>query len=56
MRYLLFVEFEAHPLARDAMLSRYVASHVFLGYPAKHWTTHLHASGIEVDTIHAEIM
>ena len=53
-RYRLFAEFAANP--NDTMLSRYVASHVFLGYPAKHWTTHLHASGIEVDTIHAEIM
>src|SRR4029077_10160366 len=49
MRQLLFAEFEAYPLGKDAMLSQYVESHVFLDYSAKYWTTHLHRSGIEAD-------
>jgi ankyrin repeat domain-containing protein 50 len=49
MRHLLFTEFEAYPLDKDAALSQYVGSHVFLDYSAKHWTTHLHKSHIEVD-------
>jgi ankyrin repeat domain-containing protein 50 len=47
MRHLLFAEFEACP--QDAMLSQYIGSHVFLDYSAKHWTTHLHKSHIEVE-------
>ena len=56
VRHLLFAEFEAHPLTKDAMLSQYVTSHVFLDYSAKHWTTHLHASNIEVDNAATQSM
>src|SRR4029077_8694928 len=47
MRHLLFVEFEAYPLDKDAILSQYITNNNFLDYSAKHWTTHLHESRIE---------
>jgi ankyrin repeat domain-containing protein 50 len=56
MRHLLFAEFEAQPLDKDAMLSQYVGSHVFLDYSAKHWTTHLRASDIEVNNAATQSM
>jgi ankyrin repeat domain-containing protein 50 len=56
MRHLLFAEFEAHPLDKDAMLSQYIGSYVFLDYSAKHWTAHLHASDIEVDNAATQSM
>jgi len=56
MQHLLFAELEAHPLENDAMLSQYVGSHVFLDYSAKHWTTHLHGSNMEVDDAATQTM
>src|SRR4029077_5771255 len=56
MRHLLFAEFEAHPLEKDAILSQYAENHVFLDYSAKHWTTHLHKSHIEVDNVGTQSM
>ncbi|KAN0079341.1 Ankyrin repeat-containing domain protein [Elaphomyces granulatus] len=50
MRYLLFSEFEAKPLDNDAMLSQYAGS------PAKHWTTHVLESDIEVDNAATQSM
>jgi ankyrin repeat domain-containing protein 50 len=51
MRHLLFTEFEAYPLDKAAALPQYVGSHGFLDYSAKHWTTHLRKSHIEVGDI-----
>jgi len=39
--YLLFQEFETHPLGESASLSQYVESHTFLDYSAKHWAVHV---------------
>jgi ankyrin repeat domain-containing protein 50 len=49
--HLLFTEFEDHPLNVNEILSRYVDSHVFLDYSAKHWTVHFHESHVKVDGV-----
>ncbi|KAK6495514.1 hypothetical protein TWF481_002563 [Arthrobotrys musiformis] len=49
IQHLFFAEFETNFLDKDAILSEYVESHVFLGYSAKYWMTHLHKSEIEPD-------
>ncbi|KAF3931908.1 hypothetical protein ABW20_dc0100432 [Dactylellina cionopaga] len=49
IQHLLFEEFEAHPLDKDAVISQYTESHIFLDYSARHWTTHLHELKMEVN-------
>jgi hypothetical protein len=56
MQYLLFKEFEANSLADDTIMSQCDESHVFLDYSAKHWTTHVHESHIEVDNMETQSM
>jgi ankyrin repeat domain-containing protein 50 len=56
MRYLLLAEFEANPLDKDAMLSEYDESHIFLDYSAKHWTAHVRESRLEVDSVATQSM
>jgi ankyrin repeat domain-containing protein 50 len=56
IRHLLFSEFEDHSLDKDGTLSQYVGSYVFLDYSAKHWTTHLHKSDIEINNAATQSM
>ena len=56
MQYLLFTEFEANSLADDTIMSQCDESHIFLDYSAKHWTTHVHESHIEVDNMATQSM
>ncbi|KAF3179855.1 hypothetical protein TWF788_006859 [Orbilia oligospora] len=49
IQYLLFKDFQDHPLEGDDMLDEYVKKNGFLDYSAKHWTTHFHESRTILD-------
>ncbi|EGX47525.1 hypothetical protein AOL_s00083g334 [Orbilia oligospora ATCC 24927] len=49
IQYLLFKDFEDHPLEGDDMLDEYVKKNGFLDYSAKHWTAHFHESRTILD-------
>lgn len=46
IRYLLFAEFEIHPLGPDGDLSAYLREHIFLDYSAANWASHFRASDV----------
>ncbi|KAK6526312.1 hypothetical protein TWF694_004911 [Orbilia ellipsospora] len=48
MRFLLFAEFESHPLTEDMAMVQYISGYVLLDYCAKFWVTHLQNSQIEL--------
>ncbi|KAF3922129.1 Ankyrin-3 [Arthrobotrys entomopaga] len=48
MRFLLFAEFESHPLTEDMAISEYVDGYILLDYSAKFWATHLRNSQIKL--------
>ncbi|KAN0071934.1 ankyrin repeat-containing domain protein [Elaphomyces granulatus] len=54
--YLLFGEFETHPLHVNTSISHYVDSHVLLDYSAKHWTVHFHRSHIKPNRVIQSLM
>ncbi|KAK6520583.1 hypothetical protein TWF506_000836 [Arthrobotrys conoides] len=54
IQYLLFKDFEDHPLEGNEMLDEYVKKNGFLDYSAKHWTTHFHESKTGLDQIAPE--
>ncbi|KAF3088587.1 hypothetical protein TWF102_004963 [Orbilia oligospora] len=49
IQYLLFKDFQDHPLEGNDMLDEYVKKNGFLDYSAKHWTTHFHESKTILD-------
>ncbi|KAI1825463.1 hypothetical protein F4861DRAFT_530286 [Xylaria intraflava] len=46
--YLLFEEFEVHPLDENEVPSQYADNHIFLAYSAMHWAAHLRELGNDV--------